>query len=439
MRRQGNGRRVQAGVGGMMRRAWLRVAGVGVLLGISALLDRLLAAAGIRFPASVLGMLLAFGGLAALKGAAPVLAARLLALAEPAVSFLNRWMALFFAPALVVLPAVGFPAGADTWKVPLIMVLGFVFTLATTAFLVRLLTPRSGRFQEPVPDAPLPSASEGRLLPPWLFLTGALGVVVLIFRTPWISSVFLIAVTVTAFLLGLAVRSRLAALLPLPEWMKVAVLSPLHPVITGAALTVFVLGATAHSFADYLQPGRMPPPAGNVILALLGPAVVALGFLLYRERLLLKAYLIQILVSVSLAAFLALMSSALLARWFGVGSTYALAVIPRSVTTPIAMPIAEILGAEPAVTAAIVVLTGVLGAAFAVALLNALRLHDPVARGVAVGAGSHGIGTAALLRDEPRAAAAAGVAFALMGAFTSAYIGIPYLRELLRALAVSGP
>jgi putative effector of murein hydrolase len=179
--------------------------------------------------------------------------------------------------------------------------------------------------------------------------------------------------------------------------------------------------------------------AGSLLMALLNPAVVALGFLLYRERALILRRTGPLLVTLLVAALLALFTTAALASRLGLDPVFARAVIPRSVTTPIAIPIAGLLGADPGLTAALVVLTGVVGAVFGQPVLDVFRIEDPAARGMAVGASAHGIGTAALLADEPRSAAFSGVAFALMGAFSTLAASLPFCRDALLVLAGALP
>ena len=74
------------------------------------------------------------------------------------------------------------------------------------------------------------------------------------------------------------------------------------------------------------------------------------------------------------------------------------ALVPRSVTVALALPIAAQLHAPASITAAGVCLTGVLGANFVQALLDLFRFKDPIARGLATAGSAHGLGTAALAR-----------------------------------------
>ena len=74
------------------------------------------------------------------------------------------------------------------------------------------------------------------------------------------------------------------------------------------------------------------------------------------------------------------------------------ALVPRSVTVALALPIAAQLSAPAPIVAAGVCLTGLLGANFAQLLLNKFGFKDPIARGLATAGSAHGLGTAALAR-----------------------------------------
>jgi putative effector of murein hydrolase len=92
---------------------------------------------------------------------------------------------------------------------------------------------------------------------------------------------------------------------------------------------------------------------------------------------------------------------------------------PKSATTPIAMGIAEEIGGLPSLTAALVIITGILGAMAVTPLLNALRVTDWAARGFAVGVASHGIGAARAFQVNQLAGTFAGIAMALNALLTA--------------------
>ena len=84
------------------------------------------------------------------------------------------------------------------------------------------------------------------------------------------------------------------------------------------------------------------------------------------------------------------------------------------------MAVSERAGGLPSLTAALVILTGVIGAVVVTPLMNALRIRDYAARGFAAGLASHGIGTARAFTVDPVAGVFAGVAMGLNAVVTPA-------------------
>ena len=95
-------------------------------------------------------------------------------------------------------------------------------------------------------------------------------------------------------------------------------------------------------------------------------------------------------------------STAAAGRALSLDPDITLALVPRTVTVALGLPIAQLLGASNgSITAAVIVVTGLLGAAFAQTLLTRMGYSDPIVRGSATAASAHGLGTAALSADEP--------------------------------------
>jgi len=109
----------------------------------------------------------------------------------------------------------------------------------------------------------------------------------------------------------------------------------------------------------------------------------------------------------------------LLAQSLGLDGPTLRSLLPRSVTTPIAMGVAEHIGGEPSLTAALVILTGMIGALIANDLLRLLRVEEPAIRGFAMGLAAHGIGTARALQLHTEAGAFATLAMILNGVLTA--------------------
>jgi len=104
---------------------------------------------------------------------------------------------------------------------------------------------------------------------------------------------------------------------------------------------------------------------------------------------------------------------------FGASDAVLVAIAPKSVTAGVAMSITEGLGGDPALTAVLVILTGMIGAVVVTPLMNGLGIRDYRARGFAVGLASHGIGTARAFQVDPVAGTFAGIAIGLNAVMTA--------------------
>lgn len=129
------------------------------------------------------------------------------------------------------------------------------------------------------------------------------------------------------------------------------------------------------------------------LTAMLQPATVAFAIPLYKHFSLLKKHAMQIVASVLVGSVVAIVSSALLAKWLHLNMQMVDSLIPRSVTTPIAMGVSQLIGGIPAVTAVFVIITGLLGAVMGPVIIRLLRIENEIARGVMLGTSAHGAGT----------------------------------------------
>ena len=122
------------------------------------------------------------------------------------------------------------------------------------------------------------------------------------------------------------------------------------------------------------------------------------------------------------------MSAVAVAALLGAGPATLASLAPKSATTPIAMGVAQAIGGIPALTAVLVILTGIIGAIAVTPLMNRLGVRDPAARGFAAGVAAHGIGTARAFQVSETAGTYAGLGLALNGLATS--LLVPLLFRL---------
>jgi predicted murein hydrolase (TIGR00659 family) len=187
----------------------------------------------------------------------------------------------------------------------------------------------------------------------------------------------------------------------------------LNPVALSIAFLVGLLTLTGTPYQTYFD-------GAQFVHFLLGPATVAIAVPLYAQLSRLKAMFVPLAVSLVAGSLVAIVSAVGIAWALGASRETMLSLAPKSVTTPIAMGIAEKLGGLPSLTAVLVVSTGIIGAVSAKYVLDALRIADHAVRGLAVGVAAHGIGTARAFQVSEEAGAFAGLGMGLNGLATAA-------------------
>jgi predicted murein hydrolase (TIGR00659 family) len=197
-----------------------------------------------------------------------------------------------------------------------------------------------------------------------------------------------------------------------------------NPVLMSVVVVSLILLATGTPFPAYFA-------GAQFVHFLLGPATVALAVPLVRHLPQVRRALVPMLAALVAGSVTAIVSAVLLARAFGLERASILALAPKSATAAIAMGVAEKIGAEPALTAVLVILTGITGAIVVTPLMNALRLKNYAARGFAAGLVSHGIGTARAFQVDPLAGTFAGIALGLNGLLTALLVPLllPWLLK----------
>ncbi|GLK69848.1 LrgB family protein [Hansschlegelia plantiphila] len=197
---------------------------------------------------------------------------------------------------------------------------------------------------------------------------------------------------------------------------RIAALAGGHPIVNPVLLSIIaivvVLKLTGTDYRSYFE-------GAQFVHFALGPATVALGVSLFRNRALVRHDVLPIAAALLVGAPVACLSVVLLARAFGLGPDITLALAPKSVTVSIALGIANEIHADPGLTAVFAIATGITGAVIVTPLMNALGIRDYAARGFAAGLASHGIGTARAFQVDDAAGAFAGLAMALNAVLTA--------------------
>ncbi len=189
----------------------------------------------------------------------------------------------------------------------------------------------------------------------------------------------------------------------------------LNPVMIAVVLLVGFLYVTETPYDTFFE-------GAQFVHFLLGPATVCLAIPLYRQFARVRRNAAAIAASLFCGSAFAAGSAIAIAWITGASRDMILSLAPKSVTAPIAMGITEQLGGLPSLTAVLVIMTGIIGAALGPMVLNLVGVKDWAARGFAMGTAAHGIGTARALQVNDLAGAFAGLAMGLNALATAIFL-----------------
>lgn len=213
------------------------------------------------------------------------------------------------------------------------------------------------------------------------------------------SAVWGTALTLAAFALGTFLHRKANA-----AWC--------NPLLWGSIFVIIVLSVLKIPYPDYKS-------SSTALTYLLFPATVSLAVPLYEQWELLKKNVLAIVAGIA-AGVVASIGSVLLLAWlFRLDATSAVSLLPKSVTTAIGVDVSTELGGIPALTTAVIILTGIVGNLLAVSLCKLLRITNPIARGVAIGTSAHAIGTSKALEIGQIEGAMSSLSIAVAGVLTA--------------------
>ncbi|XP_052133846.1 plastidal glycolate/glycerate translocator 1, chloroplastic-like [Oryza glaberrima] len=409
------------------------VVSLGILVAADKLVEQAFAAASIKFPSALFAMFCVFALLLLLP---PSLANGFMAFFDPATVFIHRWLPLFFVPSLVVLPlAVRDVSPASALKILFITFGGWFASLVVAGYTA--LSVRRIVKTQLIPAEPMKRPSPFGPLEFWAWAA----VFVASFAVAYVSPTalgttattclpFLLASTVFGYILG----SRL------PSGVK----KVLHPIICcalSADLAAVAYGYLSRSgvdavLGDYLTESPSNPGAGDILMGFLGSVIISFAFSMFKQRKLVRRHAAEIFTSIAVASTFSLYSTAILGRVVELEPILTISILPRCITVALALRVVSLFeGVNTSVTAAVVVLTGLIGANFAQAVMDKLRLKDPIARGIGTASSAHGLGTAAVSAKEPEALPFCAIAYALTGVVASLFCTLPAIRHSLVFIA----
>ena len=185
-----------------------------------------------------------------------------------------------------------------------------------------------------------------------------------------------------------------------------------HPLVTTPILVSVVLLLANIDYNDYRE-------ANQPLFFLLGTATVALAIPLHQQFHHIRGLTKPLLLTLFFGASFAVITALSIAWFLGATPETLISVAPKSVTTPIALGIAEKINGEPSLTAGIVVFTGVIGAIFGPLLFRWLGISDDRIKGFVLGICAHGVGTARAFETSGKCGAFSSLGLGLTGAITA--------------------
>lgn len=214
----------------------------------------------------------------------------------------------------------------------------------------------------------------------------------------WASPFFGIAVSILAFWIGVKLQERLKSVLCNPLLIAIVLIAGL--------LSVFKIPYESYN------------AGGAIINMFLAPATACLAVSIYSKIQILKENWLPIVVGCTVGSVTSMGSVYLLCRLFRLDKAMTASLIPKSITTPIAVEVSTAHGGIVPVTVIAVIFTGILGSIFAPLLIRIFQVKDPVAAGLSIGACSHAVGTSRAVQLGETQGAMSGLAIGICGIIT---------------------
>lgn len=188
--------------------------------------------------------------------------------------------------------------------------------------------------------------------------------------------------------------------------------SPLaNPLLIGIALCIIILKIFNIPIEAYNM-------GGDIITMLLVPVAATLAVTIYSKFDILKANFIPVFAGTFIGSLSSVASAYILCKLFGIDELITLSLIPKSITTSVAVEVSAQLGGNTSITVAAVIYSGILGAIFSPVLIKLLKIDNSVARGVAIGTSSHAMGTSTAVKMGETEGAMSSISIGMAGIIT---------------------
>lgn len=195
-----------------------------------------------------------------------------------------------------------------------------------------------------------------------------------------------------------------------------------NPLVISVIILIPILLITKTSYIQYVVNVQ-------IINDLLPYSVVALAYPLYELIPQIKARWKSIMIITFTASISSMITGVCIVFWLGGNQEIAASVLPKSVTTAIAVTIASNQGGVQSIAALCVILVGTLGGIFGHQILNFCNIKSASARGLSIGAVSHAVGTARCIEVDYNEGAYSSLSLVLCGIMTS--LTAPFLFPIM--------
>ena len=199
-------------------------------------------------------------------------------------------------------------------------------------------------------------------------------------------------------------------------------ISMLNPILLSTVAIIVFLLVCDIDYDTYSK-------GGEFIDFWLKPAVVALGVPLYRQLESIKKQFMPILLAEVAGCIVGIASVVIVAQILGASREVVMSLASKSVTTPIAIGVTQAIGGIPALTAAVVVCTGIFGGMTGFRMMKLSRVKSPIAQGLSMGTAAHAVGTSVAMETGYRYGAFSSLGLTINGLFTA--LLTPFILELL--------
>lgn len=217
----------------------------------------------------------------------------------------------------------------------------------------------------------------------------------------------------------LAIAMTALAFFVAKKSVKIKGLNKIPPLLIAAAILISFIEFFDIDYAEYKA-------GGDVIIYLLGPATVALGFPLFKFWDLAKQNALKVALATVVSGVVSIYSTILMCQFFGVDKEFHSSLISKCVTTPVAIEISKMIGGIPELSVCAVFVAGIFGAFFGHRFLKLMGLKTDAEIGMSMGAISHVIGTAKCLSFSQKQGALAALVLVLCAVFTALFVSILY-------------